>query len=191
LLHASFRPHLAVTPLRFATLHLHQVGTGLAPASCRTCTAYNAKRGAWRLPACFFRSHRDAECFASGAHRKSGVRTASISNDSARWSHTNSSVHYDYNSLLLPRIAECNWKILRAEEKNGCNVTAGQKKNFRWQVTSEIELRGPGRARRTSSTSGTSRKYPESRDFETRAHEPRASESAPALESANPQLCND
>jgi hypothetical protein len=26
LLHASFRPHLAVTPLRFATLHLHQVG---------------------------------------------------------------------------------------------------------------------------------------------------------------------
>lgn len=28
LLHASFRPHLAVTPLRFATLHLHQVGRG-------------------------------------------------------------------------------------------------------------------------------------------------------------------
>src|SRR5215469_287616 len=28
-LHASFRPHLAVTPLRFATLHLHQVGTQL------------------------------------------------------------------------------------------------------------------------------------------------------------------
>ncbi len=25
LLHASFRPHLSVTPLRFATLHLHQV----------------------------------------------------------------------------------------------------------------------------------------------------------------------
>jgi hypothetical protein len=24
LLHASFRPHLAVTPLRFTTLHLHQ-----------------------------------------------------------------------------------------------------------------------------------------------------------------------
>src|SRR5258708_29152854 len=39
-LHASFRPHLTVTPLRFATLHLHQVGTGLAPASCRTCTTY-------------------------------------------------------------------------------------------------------------------------------------------------------
>src|ERR1700728_4332715 len=33
-------PHLGVMPLRFATLHLHQVGTGLAPASCRTCTAY-------------------------------------------------------------------------------------------------------------------------------------------------------
>src|SRR6266536_4004837 len=43
LLHASFRPHLAATPLRFATLHLHQVGTGLAPASCRTCTAYKSK----------------------------------------------------------------------------------------------------------------------------------------------------
>ena len=43
LLHASFRPHLAVTPLRFATLHLHQVGRGLSPPSCRTCTAYNKK----------------------------------------------------------------------------------------------------------------------------------------------------
>ena len=43
LLHASFGPHLAMTPLRFATLHLHQVGTGLSPASCRTCTAYQKK----------------------------------------------------------------------------------------------------------------------------------------------------
>jgi hypothetical protein len=43
LLHASFRPHLTVTPLRFATLHLHQVGTGLSPVSCRTCTAYKVK----------------------------------------------------------------------------------------------------------------------------------------------------
>ncbi len=33
LLHASFRPHLAVTPLRFTTLHLHQVGTGLSPVA--------------------------------------------------------------------------------------------------------------------------------------------------------------
>ena len=40
LLHASFRPHLTMTPLRFATLHLHQVGTGLSPVSCRTCAAY-------------------------------------------------------------------------------------------------------------------------------------------------------
>jgi hypothetical protein len=40
LLYASFRPHLAVTPLRFAILHLHQVGRGLSPPSCRTCTAY-------------------------------------------------------------------------------------------------------------------------------------------------------
>jgi len=40
LLYASSRPHLTVTPLRFATLHLHQVGRGLSPPSCRTCTAY-------------------------------------------------------------------------------------------------------------------------------------------------------
>lgn len=51
----------------------------------------NAKRGTWRLPACFFRGRRDAEGFAGGAHRKSGVKSASISNCSARWSHTNSS----------------------------------------------------------------------------------------------------
>src|SRR5712691_13006541 len=51
LLHASFRPHLTVTPLRFATLHLHQVGTGLSPASCRTCTAYNKKAGVRISPA--------------------------------------------------------------------------------------------------------------------------------------------
>jgi len=43
LLYASSRPHLAVTPLRFATLHLHQIGRGLSPPSCRTCTAYKAK----------------------------------------------------------------------------------------------------------------------------------------------------
>ncbi len=46
LLHASFRPHLTVTPLRFATLHLHQVGGGLSPPSCRTCTAYSKNAGA-------------------------------------------------------------------------------------------------------------------------------------------------
>ena len=40
LLYASSRPRLAMTPLRFATLHLHQVGRGLSPPSCRTCTAY-------------------------------------------------------------------------------------------------------------------------------------------------------
>src|SRR5215469_17950698 len=39
LLYASSRPHLTVTPLRFATLHLHQVGRGLSPPSCRTCLA--------------------------------------------------------------------------------------------------------------------------------------------------------
>jgi hypothetical protein len=51
----------------------------------------------------------------AAAHRKSGVNTAAVLNFPARWSHTKSSVHYDYNSLLLPRIAECNWKIWRAE----------------------------------------------------------------------------
>ena len=45
LLYASSRPHLAATPLRFATLHLHQVGRGLSPPSCRTCTAYKEKSG--------------------------------------------------------------------------------------------------------------------------------------------------
>jgi hypothetical protein len=45
------------------------------------------------------------------AHRKSGVNTVVSSKFSARWSHTKSSVHYDYNSLLLPSIAECNWKF--------------------------------------------------------------------------------
>jgi len=43
LLYASSGPHLTVTPLRFATLHLHQVGRGLSPPSCRTCTAYKQK----------------------------------------------------------------------------------------------------------------------------------------------------
>jgi len=54
LLHASFGPHLAVTPLRFATLHLHQVGRGLSPPSCRTCTAYKQE---WRdsVPPSLFR----------------------------------------------------------------------------------------------------------------------------------------
>jgi hypothetical protein len=37
-----------MTPLRFATLHLHQVGRGLSPPSCRTCTAY--KENARRVP---------------------------------------------------------------------------------------------------------------------------------------------
>ena len=43
LLYASFRPHLTVTPLRFATLHLHPVGRGLSPPSGRTCTAHKQK----------------------------------------------------------------------------------------------------------------------------------------------------
>ena len=40
LLHASFRPHFTVTPLRFATLLLHQDGRGLAPPSLRACPAH-------------------------------------------------------------------------------------------------------------------------------------------------------
>jgi hypothetical protein len=43
LLYASSGPHLTGTPLRFATLHLHQVGRGLSPPSCRTCTAYKQR----------------------------------------------------------------------------------------------------------------------------------------------------
>lgn len=34
LLHASFRPSLTATPLRFATLHRHQIVSGLSPPSC-------------------------------------------------------------------------------------------------------------------------------------------------------------
>ena len=41
LFRAFFRLHLAVTPLRFATLHLHQVGTALSPGSRRTCSAHS------------------------------------------------------------------------------------------------------------------------------------------------------
>src|SRR6266404_6668966 len=33
LLHPSFGPYLTATPLRFASLHLHQVGTGLSPVA--------------------------------------------------------------------------------------------------------------------------------------------------------------
>jgi hypothetical protein len=56
----------------------------------------------------------------AAAHRKSGVKTVSISHSycSARWSHTKSSVHYVYNSLLLPHFGECNWKILQ-KSKDG------------------------------------------------------------------------
>lgn len=34
LLHASFRPRLAAASLRFATLHRHQIVSGLSPPSC-------------------------------------------------------------------------------------------------------------------------------------------------------------
>ncbi|MGF1525140.1 MAG: hypothetical protein ACFBSF_22675, partial [Leptolyngbyaceae cyanobacterium] len=40
LLHAAFRPHLAIPPLRFASLHLHLVGRGLSPPSSCTCPAH-------------------------------------------------------------------------------------------------------------------------------------------------------
>ena len=49
LLYASSGPHLTVTPLRFATLHLHQVGRGLSPPSCRTCTAYKRSLTSFRV----------------------------------------------------------------------------------------------------------------------------------------------
>src|SRR5882672_6232058 len=40
LLYASFGPASRLQPLRFATLHLHLVGRGLSPPSCRTCSAH-------------------------------------------------------------------------------------------------------------------------------------------------------
>jgi hypothetical protein len=40
LLHASSGPASRLRPLRFATLHLHLVGRGLSPPSCRTCSAH-------------------------------------------------------------------------------------------------------------------------------------------------------
>jgi hypothetical protein len=89
--------------------------------------AGNAKRGAWRPPVCFFRGRRDAEGITGSAHRKSGVKTAVILNDSARWSHTDSSVHCVYNSLLLPRIGECNWKIGRAQRAKSSHSISGGK----------------------------------------------------------------
>lgn len=61
LLYASFRPHLAITPLRFATLHLHQVGRGLSPPSCRTCTAYK-QNGADLAVRATIRNYRRTYC---------------------------------------------------------------------------------------------------------------------------------
>src|SRR5258708_40153912 len=43
LLCASFRRRLAGTPLRFATLRLHQAGRGLSPPTRRTCSAHKEK----------------------------------------------------------------------------------------------------------------------------------------------------
>src|SRR5258708_20466377 len=40
---ASFRRRLAGTPLRFATLRLHQDGRGLSPPTRRTCSAHKEK----------------------------------------------------------------------------------------------------------------------------------------------------
>jgi len=41
LLHASFRPHLAVTPLRFATFTSTRLGRGLSPPSAKQCPAHD------------------------------------------------------------------------------------------------------------------------------------------------------
>src|SRR6266852_8542927 len=40
LLHASFRPRLAATPLHFANPSPHRLDRGLSPPSCRTCSAH-------------------------------------------------------------------------------------------------------------------------------------------------------
>ena len=49
LLHASFRPFLAETPLRFATLRRHLPVLGLSPMSCQTCPAHR-RAGKHRFP---------------------------------------------------------------------------------------------------------------------------------------------
>jgi hypothetical protein len=99
--------------------------SGSWPVVREQCTpGKHAKRGAWRLPVCFFRSCRDAEGVAGGAHRKSGVKSAPTSKFPARWSHTNSSVRYHYKPLVLPRIGECKWKILRLARYTGKYLSA-------------------------------------------------------------------
>src|SRR5215831_5131416 len=50
LLHASFRQSLAVLPLRFARLHLHQVVRGLPPPSYRTCSTHIGIGGHLAMP---------------------------------------------------------------------------------------------------------------------------------------------
>jgi hypothetical protein len=88
----------------------------------------------------------------AATHRKSGVNTVVISKFSARWSHTNSSVQYDYNSLLLPRIAECNWKFRRAAMQKiiatthaaGCQIVSGgllQQQSFAHLIAPHERLR--------------------------------------------------
>src|SRR5207245_53782 len=43
-LYPAFKPHLAMTPLGSAILHLHQVGPGTCTRSRRTCAAYKKGR---------------------------------------------------------------------------------------------------------------------------------------------------
>ena len=52
LLHASSGPASRLQPLRFATLHLHLVGRGLSPPSCRTCSAHLLTRSRQTAPHC-------------------------------------------------------------------------------------------------------------------------------------------
>jgi len=115
LFHASFRPHLAVTPLRFATLHLHQVGTGLSPASYRTCTAYNQKARALTLAFVFqlwatevmsrFLGNETGECLSPAPPHDR--HTDANNGDSHPSASTDSLAQKRFCSKGTRRIAQC------------------------------------------------------------------------------------
>src|SRR5208283_2735660 len=78
----STRPHLTMVPIRFATLHLHQVGAGLP--SCPTCSAHQQKASPELLQArLFFRAEGNpVRNWTAGLHENQlGRRTPSTNNE--------------------------------------------------------------------------------------------------------------
>src|SRR5712692_2017051 len=78
-------------PLRFANLHLHQVGRGLSPPSCQTCSAHGIAhrlRGA-ENPA----SPNRTRCFCRGCtlHPEDRVRSLHFGRDDGRGSPASNS----------------------------------------------------------------------------------------------------